>query len=219
MIRWSESNYSLEKQQNTIAGWFAAIFICALLALAINAWATSSGGYDDQEHRGPVPVGVQQINPNVYIATRGNPVLLSQICWGGKDPNSSGVTRESYPTSLGGRRYIECERGQKWNVHRKPKPSFWHAAFGTLTTPGWLAPVIIAVSLLLLYPLALTVGSWHAGTAGRKAKRRAKKQKPADLEQKRRELVRAYTKDEINDLEFQMGLDKLYAQGLPRAGE
>jgi hypothetical protein len=219
MIRWAESNYNLEKQQNTIAGWFAAIFVCALLALAINAWTTSSGGYDDQEHRGPVPAGVQQINAKIYIANKGNQILLSQICWGDHDIDGNTVTSESYPRSLGGRRYIECERSQKWNVHRKPKPSFWKAAFNTLTTPGWAAPTIIALVVWLLFPLSLTIGSWHAGSADRKAKRRAKKQKPADLEQKRRELVRAYTKDEINDLEFQTALDKLYSQGLPRAEE
>lgn len=199
--------------QQTFLGWsYGWCVTAAAVAVLICAIATDSHGRSVNNHTNPLPSGVVQISKSQYIV-QPNTVPVASICRG-STPDHDPVGKLVDLPQLRHASFVQCVKQQTWDDHRPQSPNFGRGIILTLINPAWYLPTggWLALTTLL-------AGWW--GIRGRARDRKLAKieakKVSMDLEQKRRELRQAYARDEINDLEFQTAMDRLYSQGLPPA--
>jgi hypothetical protein len=189
--------------------WLAVLATCA--ALTINTIATDNGGSDPEDHQGPVPAGVAQLSPQAYLIEPDSNVVPGQICKGtGGSSNASPIESVADVKSLHHATYAHCYADQHWNRPYKKSPNFGDAMISTGTNKWFFGPVLIVALALALWAAALILPrNYHAK---KQAKENAKMLYDKQLAQYRA-LQSSWSKDEIDDLQFDKKIQALVAQG------
>jgi hypothetical protein len=230
MIQWSENRYEAEQQQNWFWGILVAAIVCGAAAWFINGLATSSGGgFDENDHRSAIPAKVVQLSKKAYLLEDSS-VQATDICHGYDSQYEHGqpgpIDTLARPQAIKPVVYVACDQDQDFNVHKPVKPNLGRALVLTFMTPGWTIPVGAVIILDLLWAGLLTFGEGHNRRKVAKKKRKAEQKTKAarinELEQKRAELIAAYSLPDddprgITQLQFEEAMNKLYANGLPPA--
>lgn len=194
-----------QERFNWASVWSVLVVIATL---AIFTTAMDSSGRQKYEHAGPIPAGIEQLSPSAYLLPVG--ALPEKFCGGGTGGHSV-----SYQKNFTGKArdftYVQCEEEQRWNVSEPGSPNWGHSFLRVSTSfPAWLviAPIVALLYGLMWYPM------YRRDRRKVKAEKRQaaeyQKQAVIDAEVKRKELTRAYATGEIDDIQYESGLNRIY---------
>lgn len=155
------------------------------------------------------------LNPHSYLIAPGARVSPSLICRG--DGNSTGDTSVKTISDVGKAdwpTYLECERSQKWDDKRAESPNFAHSMQRVATDPlSWIFAVI-GLLLAMLYPafsaMSVKVHNHRVNQTKKLVEKKEHEKAVINAEAKRKELTRAYAAGDIDDIQFEHGLDRVY---------
>ena len=173
--------------------WFLPILI-ALVVLVCSAIAIGEQGIKDNQHRGPVPAGITQLKPDLYLRDGKSGVDPNRICLngGGGDPAVTSVT------TIPGKSVdlIDCYSDQQWNVKAGPGRSFIpDGIVSTLTAPWYWG--LLGALLILFFPYGYVL----AFRKRRKLNKALRKQQAMSLDEQRSLLVAQWVKSTDLDLD------------------
>jgi uncharacterized membrane protein len=208
-------NNGKEKIDEDEYAWL--LFWLALALLTTLFWV---GIYDGMgrkpwHHTGPLPESVGQIDPQTYILNgKTDP---NDICIGGStglgDPT---IDKLAHIRGIDGV-YLRCSREQTWNDHRAKSVNFAHSIGPVVTNPIYIS--IIGGSLLIFGLPALLVLERNLLRVMR-AKRRKKEEAKTEYdvaERMLRELTAAFARCDISREEYEAGIARADAAGVPGA--
>ena len=175
------------------ARWFVPILL-ALVILACSAITIGEQGIKDNQHRGPVPAGITQLKPDLYLRDGRSGVDPNSICLngGGGDPAVTSVT------TIPGKSVdlIDCYSDQQWNVKAGPPRSFIpDGIVATLTAPWYWGA--LGGLLILFFPY----GYVWAFRKRAKLNKALRKQEAKSLDEQRSLLIAQWTKSSNLDLD------------------
>lgn len=199
-------------EKENMWGWYALVAAAALAALFANTIVTDNNGLSSNHHVEALPAQVIQLNESTYLVESGaDAPQANEICRGdsGDADDSPLATAVSIP-KLDDMTFIQCDQDQVWNAQNQVSPNFGDAMISTLRNPWWIYPTIGAFLLASIWPLSIAIPA-------RRRRRFERQRAKMDLEQARKELVKGWAEDTIDDLAFNKKMDALYAKGLPAA--
>lgn len=199
-------------------GWMVgpliAVLVVSFAAVFIDTIAIDDKNLDaDSDHPGPLPAHVVQLSDHAYLIQEGAGVAPNDICQGGTT-DGEGVDGTSRVPGLNAF-FAECYVDQTWNNSKKNSGDFNFAEAGqkAISKPGWYLPSAIFILLSLIFPFIVGVNE----LVGRRSdKRKAKAQKKITYNKQLaqyRALQESWSKDEIDDLQFDKKLQKLVNDG------
>ena len=191
-------------------GWFATLGVC----LAFGLWCyNDTRGLDTADHRGPVPADVVRLSGTsfVFLDEDRDP---GAFCRDSTNGVGDGIEAVKRPRGLDGT-YVQCEAEQHFN--REGDYINSAEAFDQLFS--WRTAIAFGMLALFCFGwgVILIVAEVAGALTQRRRNKKQRKQEIVGLEQRRRELVKAYAADEIDHVQFNGAMDKLYAQGPPKA--
>jgi hypothetical protein len=206
-------------KQYTMKGWMQApicIFaICWAIAFLVDTIAIDDRNANaDSKHTGPVPERVIQFTSHSYLVQEDAPVSASDICLGGS-VDGSGVAVTTLVDDLDGT-YVECYTGQEWNVSEEiAKDQSFGEALGTaISKSAFIWTGIVGLLVTLWFPIFMGLREMVAIAVTRKQRKADAKVKYDGLMARYRALQSSYSKDEIDDLQFDKKLQELVSAGL-----
>lgn len=190
--------------------WFATSFVVFWIVAGI----IDGQGRKDNSHTGAVPADVTQLSPSAYLVVNRS-VTGQQLCgpYGidSRNDQNSGPIETKAIRGLKNSVFVQCARNQSWNDHRPKSVNYSAAMKQTITAPLWIS-IETGVFAFLMFVSPLP--KWlEERKRRRRNKREAATREQRDkinAETKRKELRAAYARGEINDLEFEQGLDRVY---------
>ena len=194
-----------------IAGWLVIGAIGLLIATAV----VDSAGRKVDSHTGPVPATVEHLSDDTYIVERGDGMSPERLCGPGNDTHGGVDDVQDLPKLNA--TYIRCENDIHWNDHRAGSISFGHAIVKVALSPFFWMTLGGLFLISVFFSLRAAAQDDRRSKAYEKERaeqmRLAKIQDAKDDEVKRAELVRAYAREEIGDVDFENGLNRIYQRG------
>lgn len=194
-------------------GWLQVIAVWAVIGALVViacAWSTDAGGREiGKTHSGSVPAGVVEVDRDLYVVASGSGQSLDRICYG---DGSTEYDNSAQPLTIGdfkGEIY-RCVKEQTWNDHGNLSPNFGGSLLLMLKNPAWAIPALGPITLFLLFCALVAPFNLY----GRRKQRKVAKM---NLKQAARELTASWAKDEVEDVDYYLKMDKLYKQGLTAA--
>jgi hypothetical protein len=180
-----------------IAIWLAVAGISLLFASAI----VDGTGRKTNNHFESKPSELITIDKTRYIV-RDRQYSPEYLC-GSSEDTHGGVTETKVISSLDGALYVACTKEITWNDHREVSGDYADAMGRVLRSEYYQIPLGALLALGMLLPAGIARGNMVA-------KRVEKKKIKADAEDMRRELRTSFAKGEIDQQEFEDGLDRIY---------
>jgi hypothetical protein len=192
--------------QDRAAGAFGLAVLVAVLVLAVASVAYSTGGYEPEYHRGGVPSDVHRVGDDGYFIPAGSETRVDDVCHGSDGYGSNTDVVSNVP---GSGTYVECAVEQVWSVPYTHPNRTLGEGIGEAFFAPWYRILCGALALVALLATAAVYPRV----------RRERRRTRTDLEQRRRELVLEWSRQDtrMTDLDFDRQMDRLYASGLPPA--
>lgn len=188
-----------------VVGW-VVVAICTVL---IAAAGHDGEGRTKSDHPGPVPANVTQLSASAYLI----PPLMDPDTVCGRFSGSVDETR--VVRKIEGT-YVSCAYNQTWNSNLPPSLNYGTSLIHVAQQPYLYFP-LAGFALLLFVPWGvLEAVAARRRRASRTAERAEEARKRVTLLDQKRELVGAWSRNEIPDQDFEKRLSDLYDKGLER---
>lgn len=194
-------------------GFYALLLV--LVVFAIAAPTLDGSGRHVNNHTTSMPTSFQTLDANKTFIVPMN-IDPSWLCGNGADAHGGVAQQRPLPKLHA--QYVQCDNSITWNDHRGMSRSYAHALVTIFTS--WVFIGITVAYFLLTFFFGILPGVRNERAQVKHSRKLAKQQAErtlATLEQKRLELVKAYSDDKLDDAEFGHAMDRLYEQGLPPA--
>jgi hypothetical protein len=216
------NTYDQEQRFNWMIGPFLAVLAIGLIVLTIDAICIDDvNSADENTHKGPVPVGVIELSRDSYLLSRKTDATPLGICKGTGDSSSEVGAHETRRIPSLDSTFVKCWGEQNWNF----KPAVDNPGFldGLVTSAQkQVMQIVFGVSLglSLIYPLLVIFVNSYGATKDRIQERRHRRIKYDAQLARYRAIQASYSKDEIDDLQFDKKLQALVQEGftLPDEG-
>lgn len=214
MKRYSEFGYHTRE---TLKGWMIVPAVIFAIAWAL-AFTIDVLAIDDQNdiaeasHTGSVPAHVVTLNADAYLLQDGSHVTPQDICHGSTTEGAN--ARESRRIDALNAVYVQCYLDQSWNVKQETiDPNLGQALGTSIAKPAFIITGVVGLGIALLLPLILLLNEAVAIAAGYKQRKVDKREKYNALAARYRAIQASYSRDEIDDLQFDKKVQELVKEG------